>query len=378
MKKLSGNSLNFRSSVLGRITTHYTSHFFSNKNILLLSDSHRKIFGNYKAIITKVPTPVNSKLPQVYNALNADSLCDGDIVLIDSDGTVNVLYEKNSNDNCLFLTESCNCSCIMCPQPRIVSEDSKIGINCEIVSLIDRKTKRLGLSGGEPTLLNSGLVNIINLCKKCLPETKLDLLTNGIKFEDLDYVKMLAGVNNRNVFFEIPIYADTDVLHNKIIGANGFYKTIKGLYNLALCHQKVNLRIVIHKLNYKRLPQLADFIYHNFPFVYHIAFMQMEMFGMARKNAAELWIDPFDYNEQLMEATTYLAFRDMDVSIYNAQLCVLPKSIRRFARQSISAWKNVYLRECDECLHKRECGGFFATSEDMYSKHIIAIKSIDN
>ena len=378
MKKLRGTAINFTRNILGKITTRNTMLFVSNKNILLQLDSHKKVLGTYNAIITKTASPLNSKLPQVNNVLNADLLCEGDIVLINSAGTINVLYEKKSNDNCLFLTESCNCSCIMCPQPGIADEDNKLGINCEIIPLIDKKTKSLGLSGGEPTLLGKGLVDIIQLCKKYLPETRIDLLTNGINFEDLNYVKMLAGAYNSNVYFEIPIYADTDILHNRIIGANGFYKTIKGLYNLALCNQKVNLRIVIHKLNYKRLLNLADFIYHNFPFVYHIAFMQMEMFGMARKNSADLWIDPFDYNDQLEEATTYLSARDMDVSIYNTQLCVLPKSLRKFARKSISAWKNIYLNECDHCLSKQDCGGFFATSGDIRSKHIMAIKAIDN
>ena len=39
--------------------------------------------------------------------------------------------------------------------------------------------------------------------------------------------------------------------------------------------------IVVHKQTYQRLPQLADFIYHNFPFVSQVAFLQMETIGNA-------------------------------------------------------------------------------------------------
>jgi len=378
MKQLQGNILNIKGSIVGKITRKFTFPFVSNRLIYLLPESRRKPFGSYSAILNCDPYPLDSRLPQVYNVSGADSLCEGDIVLIEPNGAVQVLIEKDSDSNCLFLTDRCNCSCIMCPQPRSKENNEQGDISLDLIKLIDRRLKCLGLTGGEPTLLGGKLLDIISYCKKRLPDTRLELLTNGIKFEDFGYVKQLAGILHRKLYFEIPLYADTDLLHDQIIGTKGFYKTIKGIYNLALFNQKVNIRIVIHKLNYKRLPYLADFIYHNFPFVYHIAFMQMELFGMARENAAELWIDPFDYNEELKEAITYLSLRDMEISIYNAQLCVLPKELRKFARRSISGWKNIYLDGCNECLRKNECGGFFASSEDFHSRHILAMKQLDN
>ncbi len=377
MKQLEGSVLNLKNSIFGKITSRLTLPFLPNKSILLFLRKEGWILGKYAAILNKSSNPLKTRIPQVYNVTNADLLCEGDIVLIEPNGKIQVLIEKNSDSNCLFLTDRCNCSCVMCPQPKSGEGVDQGEMSYDLIELIDKQSKCLGLTGGEPTLLGDKLLDIIRCCKRRLPNTRLELLTNGIKFEDFDYVKRLARISHNKLYFEIPLYADTDSLHDRIIGTKGFFKTIKGIYNLALFNQKINIRIVIHKLNYKRLPYLADFIYHNFPFVYHIAFMQMEMFGMARKNAAELWIDPFDYNEQLKEAVMYLYLRDMEVSIYNAQLCVLPTELRQFARKSISGWKNIYLNECDECLCKQECGGFFASSEDIHSGHILAIKTID-
>jgi len=378
MKQLEGNVSNLRNSIFGRITSKSTLPFLPNKSILLFLRKGGWIFGKYAAILNKSPNPLTTRIPQVYNVTNADLLCEGDIVLIEPNGKIQVLIEKNSDNNCLFLTNRCNCSCVMCPQPKSGEGVDQGEISYDLIGLMDRQSKYLGLTGGEPTLLGDKLLDIIRCCKRRLPNTRLELLTNGIKFEDFDYVKRLARISHNKLYFEIPLYADIDSLHDQIIGTKGFFKTIKGIYNLALFNQKINIRVVIHKLNYKRLPYLADFIYHNFPFVFHIAFMQMEIFGMARKNISELWIDPFDYNEQLREAIMYLYLRDMEVSIYNAQLCVLPTELRRFARKSISGWKNIYLNECDECLCKQECGGFFASSESIHSRHISAIKDLDN
>jgi hypothetical protein len=87
----------------------------------------------------------------------------------------------------------------------------------------------------------------------------------------------------------------------------------------------------------------------------------------------KLWIDPYDYQNQLEAAVEFLAIRGMNVSIYNHQLCVLPKSLWKFARKSISDWKNIYLDRCQPCGVKEECGGFFKWATKLHSGHIRAI-----
>ena len=63
--------------------------------------------------------------------------------------------------------------------------------------------------------------------------------------------------------------------------------------------------------------------------------MGLEMTGFTRANLEELWIDPFDYQPQLLDATATLAAHRMNVSIYNHQLCVLDPRLWRFACGSI-------------------------------------------
>ena len=106
---------------------------------------------------------------------------------------------------------------------------------------------------------------------------------------------------------------------------------------------------MVHKQTYRRLVQLSDFIYHNFPFVVQVAFMQMETTGLAERNLHELWIDPYNYNHELKQAVLLLNDRGITTYIYNAQLCVLSPELRPFAKQSISEWKDVYLPICEGC-----------------------------
>jgi len=87
-------------------------------------------------------------------------------------------------------------------------------------------------------------------------------------------------------------------------------------------------------------------------------------------NINDLWIDPYDYNKQLVEAIEILSSRGLRASVYNAQLCVLPESIRETAVQSISEWKDIYLEECNGCKLLSQCGGFFASNKKYNSAHI--------
>jgi His-Xaa-Ser system radical SAM maturase HxsC len=368
MKKIIGSPLNIRSTIIGRLTREPVR--LSKRHDFILIAGEKRIEHGYAAVISTKPLKNLEGMLSICNVIDIEQLNDGDIVSIDGNGIINILYKKNVFHNALLVTARCNCSCIMCPQPRVNREEDKTPLNLKLISLMDKNTGSLGITGGEPTLIGDKLIDIVAACKERLPKTSLTLLTNGIKLENFDYVKRLVAIQHHDLLIDIPLYADTDTEHNKIIGTRGFFKTIKGLYNLALFNQKIGIRIVIHRLTYERLPQLAEFIYHNFPFIFHIAFMQMETEGLARENIDVLWIDPHDYNEKLEKAINYLDRRGMNVSIYNAQLCVLPKSLWRYARKSISSWKNIYIDECMACDYKNKCGGLFASSKDIHSSHI--------
>ena len=127
---------------------------------------------------------------------------------------------------------------------------------------------------------------------------------------------------------------------------------------------------MIHKQTYERLPQLAEFVARNLPFVEHVALMGLEMFGFTPKNLDVLWIDPADYQSQLEEATLSLAMSGMAVSIYNHQLCTLPRSVWPYARKSISDWKNVFLPVCQDCNARDSCCGFFHSAATAHSRAI--------
>jgi His-Xaa-Ser system radical SAM maturase HxsC len=384
MKKFMGSPHHFQSSITGIIRKKPESFlnriFLKHPTIRTIESQSDKFPKTSAFLVNNSLQFANRKIEVPYidniNPDNLNSMSDGDVVMLLSDGTVNVLYEVNSAHNVIFATGRCNLKCLMCPQPYEEDKENLVLKNLNLIDMMDKKsTTNLAITGGEPTLLGDGLITILDACKKRLPQTRITLLTNGTKLSDIEYVKKIALINHPMLFFAIPLYSDVDLIHDEIVGVRGsFYKAIKGMYNLALLKQNLEIRTVIIKSNYERLENFAEYIYKNLPFSNHIALMGMETTGLARENIQMLWIDPFDYMNQLERAIKLLYRANMNLSIYNIQRCILPRHLWQFARKSISSWKNIYIEHCSICSEKNNCCGFFSTGGEFFSSHIKPIE----
>ena len=305
-----------------------------------------------------------------FNSLNS-----GDIILFKPNGIVQVLFYKHQNDNALFLTNNCNNACLICSQPPLYTDDFTYFylLNTAIIELLSDSPNTIGITGGEPTLLGYGLISLIEKISDKFPLTNIQILSNGRKFNDLFYTESISKIKLDNLLICIPLHSDYYSDHDKISGIIGSYnETLKGLYNLFRFNINVEIRIVINRLNYKRLNQMANYIFKNLPNASHIAFMGMEYTGFAVKNSNELLIFAEDYQNELEEAVLYLSSWGMNVSIYNIPLCLLKPSLYKYSNKSISNWKIKYFKECLGCLQKDNCGGSFNTSK-FHSDKIRAI-----
>jgi His-Xaa-Ser system radical SAM maturase HxsC len=341
-----------------------------NGGILIAED---KIFlenlFNCDAVLTNIAKEKRIDFPSVYGIPSLEHLMDGDIILINTDGVINTLYRVESHQNFILITERCNSNCLMCSQPPRDRDDSYLmDVYDQLVPLIPKDCLELGLTGGEPTLLGRRFFELLEKIKKELPETELHCLTNGRSFAWKSVADRLESIKLSKLMLGIPLYSDYYQIHDYIVQAkNAFNQTMQGLYNLARNDQRIEIRIVLHKQSIPRLRKLAKYIYRNLPFVEHIAFMGLENQGYTPHNIQELWMDPVLYMDELREAANYLSDMGMNVSIYNSQLCTMPKDLWKFNRKSISDWKNIYLKECGSCAMSEECGGLFASCKNVHS-----------
>jgi His-Xaa-Ser system radical SAM maturase HxsC len=369
-----GKSKNIESHIVGKVTWDISNE---NKEFILLTnnfDSDLIQNSKFTAVISTEKNLIfdtNQRL--VYNVPTLDHLNENDIISIGTDGNINTLYRVNSFQNSILTTERCNSNCLMCSQPPKDRDDVSLlfDVNKKLISLIPKDCFEIGISGGEPTLMGDKFFDLLDHIKNELPETEVHVLTNGRTFAWNSLAEKLGNINNPRLMLGIPVYSDYYQIHDHIVQAeNAFYQTILGIHNLARYNQRIEIRVVLHKLSIPRLTRLAKYIYKNLPFVEHVAFMGLEYIGYTPHNINQLWIDPFDYQKELNDAVEYLSSQSLNVSIYNTPLCVLPENLWRFSRKSISDWKNDYLPECANCLKLNECGGLFTWNLKKHSEHI--------
>ena len=278
-------------------------------------------------------------------------------------------FEPESNSNVLFVTAQCSNRCIMCCQPPQTENDLDFCFrrNVRLIESAPKDIEEVCVTGGEPTINRKMFLELIGKIRESLPETFIHVLSNGRNFRDGDFVRQIAELGGERLIMGIPLHSDYEGDHDFIAGANGAYRdTMWGLYNLADSNIPVELRIVICRQNCGRLPQLAEFIFKNLPFVSWVAFMAMEDTGWASDNHDLVWAEPEDYMKDLCSAADFLSGWGISTAFYNIPLCLIPESCRHFAERSISDWKTLFPDKCSGCSLKEKCCGLFATSRSMF------------
>ena len=368
------SKISHHSSFIAKVTTNYQLPKALRPQHTLIIKEPCDIPAGFGLVLLAYKDETNDFPPNTIRISDELSyLKDHDVIKLQPNTLkLDVLYRKEANAHYFLVTERCNSFCIMCSQPpKDVDDHFLVDDMLAALPLIHPDTHEIGITGGEASLWGDDFIKLIQTAKNHLPNTGLHILSNGRTFKDLDLAIKVAKIKHPDIMFGIPLYADYSQLHDFIVQADdAFDDTIRGILNLKRCQVPVEIRVVIHQKNYHRLPQLAQFITRNLLFVNHVALMGLELMGFAKSNLEGLWIDPYDYQNELQEAVETLTRIGIRTSIYNTPLCLIPETIRRYSVRSISDWKNEYLNNCADCSAKQQCGGFFSSNLKKVSDHI--------
>ena len=185
------------------------------------------------------------------------------------------------------------------------------------------------------------------------------MLSNGRTLCIREYREsFLHSVPNR-FRLAVPLYGTTPEEHDTITRSpGGFLQTLSALKRLQ-SRMEIELRVVIMKQNYHRLPTIAAFISETLPAVKTVSFMGMVLLGNAALRREYLWVDFAETVSDLEKAVMTLLSSGIDTRIYNYPLCSLPRNLWSIAAKSISDYKVRYPEACTSCRVQSLCGGFF-------------------
>ena len=317
-----------------------------------------------------IKIPINDK---TYNLFNC---CDNyDVFQIDEKGEAYLFYNNEAIDNVFILTDKCNSNCIMCPvadNVRKNGHNSDMKEIMEIIRYIPTDPKHLTITGGEPFLVGRSIFNFLEALKVKFTNTEFLFLTNGRALCIEKYAKLFNDSAPINMITGIPIHGHNEKLHDKIIRVNGgFRQTVNGIKNLLKYNRRVEIRIVVSRINHQYISEISDLIINEFPNIDSVKIMGMEMTGNAALNRNELWLSYRDAFLSSKDAINKLVHNKIDVALYNFPLCSVEKSYQMLCRRSITDYKVRYAQECENCALKKVCGGIFAGTYKLAQKDIV-------
>ncbi|WP_373079849.1 His-Xaa-Ser system radical SAM maturase HxsC [Fusobacterium varium] len=380
----------FNSSGDNSLKTIYKRIIFSEENStnkldeilvttnLLPSDLDKKFFGYIynKNFITT--TSSKALLIELENCQNC--FLEKDIVNISflkDKVFIRRVFRNNSNDNILFLTNKCNSNCIFCPDPDEIRKNDREYVKdaLDILELYPETIQHIGITGGEPTLLKDNFFYILSKCKNKFPNIEYTIISNGRMFFYIDFCYKYIESKPQNTTLAIPLHGYNEETHDKITRVNGsFRQTTIGLKNLLSLNEKIEIRIVLNKTNYKSLHKIIHLIIENFSSVKEVNILSLELLGNAGKNYKDFWIEKNEINSSLHVSIPLLIKNKIKVNLYNFPLCYLNSEFWALSRKSITDYKSKYGEECASCRKKPNCDGFFFSTYNLIKPILNPIK----
>ena len=316
-------------------------------------------------VVLKEPKEMlDSSIDYVVDSNLYASIEEGDIGLVTQQQKIRVILSRKANHNTLLLTERCDNLCLFCSQPPKDREDSWLLTGAELAIKEFNFKGTIGLSGGEPLLHGDDLVAMLKRLTTECPETSFHILSNGRGFANSNIAKSIGEIaKDGKVVFGIPLYSTNGQIHDDCVGAQGaFQETLLGLINAGNSGIPIEIRIIPLKQNYTELDSIVELVGRCVSSISQISIMNLEPTGWAKHNWKDLYQSPSKYERNLQKAVVTSELIGLNLVLFNYPLCHLPAGIRHKAVKSISDWKNFYPDECDNCLEKYTCGGYFIST----------------
>lgn len=297
----------------------------------------------------------------------------GDVVLVDPRARrAERLIRRAPAHNSLLVTEQCDQLCLMCSQPPKKTHHDRFN-HFEQACLLAEPAATIGITGGEPTLHLTRLLEMMDRVLEARPDLSFHVLTNGQHFSERACSQISEQVRCATVW-GIPVYASRPDLHDEIVGKPEAFATLSAnMSNLLVCGARIELRTVLMQGNVHALVDLARFVCMNLPHIEQWSLMGLENIGFAKSRWHTLYTDLRTNFSPVGQAIDLATLFGIQARIFNIPLCHIPLSFRPFAVASISDWKQRFSPVCSTCSARSACSGFFEWHPDHLVEEVVPL-----
>ncbi len=273
----------------------------------------------------------------------------------------------------------CNDNCISCPVPRQGERENPSFKDVkESIDKIAQYSNHIEFNGGEPTL-NKDLFKILKYAEiKGFKE--IGLLSNVKLFYYEKYVKLLSTIKNIKII--TTIYGHNEKIQDAITRTpNSFKYKFGALKNLTKYEIPIELRILIHKMNYEYFEDISKFIIENFQkdnFM-KVVVMYPKLTVAAYKNKNVVSERMSIVSKYMISGVEKLSENGYNVVLYHFPHCVIDKKIwKNSGEMTAIDGEMTFLETCEECIMKSKCSGIWRSYLSIYDdKEFKPIKNED-
>ncbi|MCM2267050.1 MAG: radical SAM protein [Elusimicrobiales bacterium] len=275
-----------------------------------------------------------------------------------------IAFWNKCNNKCVMCTNeggfSLNDSALYGLRPQVEKLERWLKGRGKVYLKNDDKKDFVSLTGGEPTI-HPDFFRLLAYFRRRLPGAGITLLSNGRRFADKEFTGRFLKVAAPPFAVAVPVHAPTPALHDKIAGVRGaFGQTLAGLENLlaGAGPLEVQVRLVLHRLNIKKLGPLLSFLLAKFPDTrrYSVTAIHYEIEGMSLANHRRLALRLKESAAALGSALPLIK-RFHNFRLYHFPRCLVRPELRRLCWVTLPPEDRVYTAKCRGCRARRGCLG---------------------
>ncbi len=243
----------------------------------------------------------------------------------------------------------------------------------EVIAFFERyrnyKNIEMEISGGEPTIRPDLLYLIEYLYTQI--NIPYILLSNGRRFSDLNFVSKLAEFPPQSIM--VALHGHNAELHDKISQRKGsFNETVQGISNLYEYRLNVVIKVVLSKVNYRKMPEFVEFVAQTFPECEGITINGLDISGKALEDRDSLAYKLPDCIPYVQKAIDCANKYNLKIRIFSIPLCLFDESYREYVglknrttimckspeeeSSSVSLFYGT-ADKCAPCIYKSNCSG---------------------
>jgi MoaA/NifB/PqqE/SkfB family radical SAM enzyme len=221
------------------------------------------------------------------------------------------------------------------------------------------KADFISLTGGEPTM-HPDFFRLLVYFRKRLPGVYITLLSNGRRFADEQFARRFAKAAKPPFTAAVPVHGASARVHDLVAGVPGAFKeTMAGLDNLfSYCGVRIEIRVVLHRLNIGDLRKLLAFLLKRFPAAdrWGVAVIHYEIEGMSSRNHKSLALK-LSESARVINAALPLIAKFRDLRLYHFPLCLIREELRPNCRITLPDEDRIYTEKCSGCRVRKRCLG---------------------